>query len=77
MEQQEKATITLDDKTYVVEDLSEGAQYCLAQLQDLQQQGNAARARVDQLGMAEQGFMNALREEIRKSEEGDVEVVEE
>jgi len=77
MEQQEKATITFDDKTYVVEDLSEGAQYCLGQIQDLQQQGNAARARVDQLSMAEQGFMNALREEIRKSEEGDVEVVEE
>jgi hypothetical protein len=73
MEQQEKATITLDEKTYVVEDLPQGAQYCLGQLQDLQQQGNAARARVDQLAMAEQGFMNALREEIAKSEEGDSE----
>lgn len=69
MEQQEKATITLDDKTYIVEDLPQGAQYCLGQIQDLQQQANAARARVDQLTMAEQGFLNALREEIAKGEE--------
>ena len=75
MEQQEKATITFDDKTYVVEDLPQGAQYCLGQIQDLQQQGNAARARVDQLAMAEQGFMTALREEIAKGEEAE-EVVE-
>ena len=75
MEQQEKATLTFDDKTYVVEDLPQGAQYCLGQIQDLQQQGNAARARVDQLAMAEQGFMTALREEIAKGEEAE-EVVE-
>jgi predicted component of type VI protein secretion system len=69
MENQEKATITLDDQSYVIEDLSKTAQYCIGQLQDLQQQSTAARARVDQLGMAEQGFMNALRAEINKDEE--------
>ena len=72
-QQQEQATITLDDNTYVVADLPQGAQYCLGQIQDLQQQVNAARARVDQLAMAEQGFMNALREEIRKGEEAEEE----
>ena len=69
MEHQEKQTITIDEKSYVVEDLPEGAKYCLAQIQDLQQQGQAARARVDQLSMAEQGFVNALKEEIAKAEE--------
>jgi len=68
METQEKQTITIDEKSYVVEDLPEGAKYCLSQIQDLQQQGQAARARVDQLGMAEQGFVNALKEEIAKAE---------
>lgn len=76
MENQEKATITLDDKEYVVEDLPQAAQYCLQQVQDLQQQANAARARVDQLAMAEQGFISALREEIAKSEKEAEEVVE-
>lgn len=68
MEHQEKQTITIDEKSYIVEDLPEGAKYCLAQIQDLQQQGQAARARVDQLSMAEQGFVNALKEEITKAE---------
>lgn len=76
MENQEKASITLDDKEYVVEDLPQAAQYCLQQVQDLQQQANAARARVDQLAMAEQGFISALREELAKSEEEAEEVTE-
>jgi len=66
---QEQPTITLDDKTYIVADLSEGAKYCLQQIQDLQQQSQTARARVDQITMAENGFLNALREEVKKQDE--------
>jgi FtsZ-binding cell division protein ZapB len=69
MEQQEKATITLDGNNYVIEDLSEKAQYCIGQIQDLQQQSNAARARLDQLVMSENGFMEKLREAIAEPEE--------
>lgn len=69
MEQQEKATITLDDKNYVIEDLSEKAQYCINQLQDLQQQINLARGRLDQLAMSEQGFMDLLREAVAEEPE--------
>lgn len=69
MEQQEKATITLDGKNYVVEDLNEKAQYCIGQLQDLQQQANAARARLDQLAMAEKGFMDMLKEAVNEEPE--------
>ena len=68
MEQQEKATITIDDKNYVVEDLSEKAQYCIAQVQDLRQQETAAKARLDQLQVAAQGFTNILKEELPDSE---------
>jgi len=64
METQEKPTITIDDKSYIIEELSEGARYCIAQIQDLQQQSQAARARVDQLEMSNRGFMEALRKEI-------------
>lgn len=66
MEQQEKATITIDDKNYIIEDLPDGAKYCISQIQDLQQQSAATRARVDQLEMANQGFMTALRAELDK-----------
>ena len=68
MEQQEKATITIDDKNYIIEDLPDGAKYCISQIQDLQQQSVATRARVDQLEMANQGFMTALRAELDKME---------
>ena len=69
METQEKQTITIDEKSYVVEDLPDGAKYCLQQIQDLQQQMAATRARLDQLGMAERGFVEAMKEEIAKAEE--------
>jgi len=68
MENQEPQTIFIDDQEYVVDDLPENAKYCLMQVQDLQQQAQAARARVDQLLMAEQGFVAAMKEEIAKAE---------
>lgn len=68
MEQEQKATVNIDGKDYIIENLSDGARYCIGQIQDLQQQAQAARARVDQLEMANQGFMNALRAEIDKME---------
>lgn len=69
MENQEPQTISIDDQEYVVDDLPENAKYCLMQVQDLQQQAQAARARVDQLLMAEQGFVAAMKEEIAKAED--------
>lgn len=75
MEQQQKATITLDGKNYIVDDLSDNAKYCLGQLQDIQQQTQVTRAKLDQLSMADRGFLQALRDEIAKSEEPE-EVVE-
>lgn len=64
MEQEQKATITIDDKNYVVEDLSEKAQYCIAQIQDLQQQETSAKARLDQIQVAAQGFTDILKSEL-------------
>ncbi len=69
METQEKQTITIDEKSYVVEDLPDSAKYCLQQIQDLQQQMAATRARLDQLGMAERGFVEAIKQEIQKAED--------
>lgn len=73
METQEKQTITIDEKSYIVDELPDGAKYCLQQIQDLQQQMAATRARLDQLGMAERGFVEAIKQEIAQAEEGEVE----
>ena len=61
---QEKPTLVFDDNNYVIEDLSEKAQYIVGQLQDLAQQGNSTRARLDQIEVARAGFTEMLREEL-------------
>ena len=73
---QEKPTLVFDDNNYVIEDLSEKAQYLVGQLQDLAQQGNATRARLDQIEVARNGFTEMLREELA-AEPAEGEVVEE
>lgn len=69
METQEKQTITIDEKSYVVEDLPDNAKYCLQQIEDIRNQISATRARLDQLAMSEGGFITAMKEEIAKAEE--------
>jgi len=61
---QEKPTLVFEDNNYVIEDLSEKAQYLVGQLQDLAQQANATRARLDQVEVARTGFTDMLREEL-------------
>ena len=72
---QEKPTLVFDDNNYVIEDLSEKAQYIVSQLQDLAQQANAQRARLDQIEVARAGFTDMLREELAE-EPAEGEVVE-
>ena len=72
---QEKPTLVFDDNNYVIEDLSEKAQYLVGQLQDLAQQGNATRARLDQIEVAGNGFSEMLREELT-AEPAEADVVE-
>lgn len=64
MENQEPQTISIDDKQYVVTDLSEKAQYCIAQVQDLQQQETSTKARLDQIQVAAKGFTDILKSEL-------------
>lgn len=69
----EKPTLTFEDKNYVIEDLSHQAKYIIDQLRDLQQQTFATSAKLDQIGMARQGFENALREELSRQSKENVE----
>jgi hypothetical protein len=70
-EVQEKPTLVFDDKNYVIDDLSDQAKYFIGQLQDLNQQANAAKARLDQLEVARSGFTELLRKELEKPEESE------
>ena len=65
----DKPVLTLNDKNYVIEDLSDQAKYCVAQIQDLEQQIGQSKARLDQLEVSKRGFTDLLTAEVEKSEE--------
>ena len=67
-EVQDKATLVFEDKNYVIDDLSDQAKYFVSQLQDLNQQANATKARLDQLDVARKGFTDLLREALSERE---------
>ena len=65
----DKPVLTLNDKNYVIEDLSDQAKYCVAQIQDLEQQIGQSKARLDQLEVAKRGFTDLLTVEVEKTDE--------
>jgi len=66
---QEKPTLVYNDKSYVIEELSDQAKYIVNQLQDLGNQIASTKGRLDQLEVAQRGFTNMLGEELNKEEE--------
>ena len=69
VETAEKPVLTFDDQDYVIENLSDTAKYFVTQLQDLAQQEAQAKARLDQVTVAQKGFQDLLREELNKPKE--------
>ena len=68
----EVQTISMNDKEYKVDELSEKAKYLVSQVQDMQTQGNQTRAKLDQIQVGITGFTNLLQEELEKPAEGEV-----
>ena len=62
-------TLSMNDKEYKVEDLSEKAKYLISQLQDMQGQENQARARIDQIQVGITGFTNLLQQELENPDD--------
>lgn len=69
METQEKPTLVYDDKTYIIEDLSDRAKYIISQIQDLEQQASSTKAKLDQVEIAKKGFTDLLAEELQDTDE--------
>ena len=64
----DKPTLQLNDKNYIIEDLSDQARYIVAQLQDLKQQEAQTKARLDQVVVAAEGFKEMLEKQIEEDE---------
>ena len=52
----EVQTISMNDKEYKVDDLSDKAKYLVSQVQDMQTQANQTRAKLDQIEVGIRGF---------------------
>ena len=67
----DKPTLQLNDKNYIIEDLSDQARYLVAQIQDLKQQEAQTKARLDQVVVAAEGFKEMLEKQIEEDENPD------
>ena len=70
----QEPVLVLNDKKYIISDLSEEAKYCVVQLQSIQDQINRTRTTLDQLQMASEGFsakLSGFVENNAESEESD------
>lgn len=61
--------LRFNGEEYPIDGLSDKARYLAGQIQDLQSQSNAQKARLDQIEVAIQGFSNLLTEELAPKEE--------
>jgi len=64
----EVQTITMNDKEYKVDEISDKAKYLVSQVQDMQTQANQTRARLDQIEVGIQGFTGLLQQELENPE---------
>ena len=64
----EVQTITMNDKEYKVDEISDKARYLVSQVQDMQAQANQTRARLDQIEVGIQGFTGLLQQELENPE---------
>jgi 5'-deoxynucleotidase YfbR-like HD superfamily hydrolase len=72
MTDQKQDTINIDGVEYNYADLSENVKYFIAQINDLKSQMDIAKARLDQLSVANKGFLDLLKAEMEKPKEGEL-----
>ena len=67
--QQEEPVLMLDDKKYVISELSDEAKYIVACLNSLTQKRNNLQMELDQVQVASQGFTDRLKEAVENPPE--------
>jgi SpoU rRNA methylase family enzyme len=65
----EEPVLVLDDKKYVISELSDTAKYMVQSLNNLQQKIALNRMEHDQFIIAQEGFTSRLRDEVEKEPE--------
>ena len=68
MTTENKETISVDDKNYIVEDMTSEQQYCISQLRDLNTKKRNLQFQLDQLNAASSAFNLTLTNSIKEEE---------
>ena len=68
MTTENKETISIDDKNFVVEDMTAEQQYCIAQLRDLNKKQGNLQFQMDQLTAAKSAFNATLTNSLKAEE---------
>ena len=68
MTTENKETISIDDKSYIVEDMTDEQQYCIAQLRDLNAKQGNLQFQMDQLAAAKSAFNATLTNSVKVEE---------
>jgi hypothetical protein len=73
MGKNEKTPITINDKEYFVEDLTQDQQTMLNHINDLDRKLSSARFNLDQLSIGRDAFVNMLAKSVEVTEEEEAE----
>jgi hypothetical protein len=75
-EKEQKPVLNLDDKEYVIEDMTDEQKMMVNHINDLQNKQNTNQFMADQLAVGKEAFINLLRTSLEAPEEVENEVVE-
>tara|TARA_Y100001938_G_C7898346_1_gene333328 strand:- start:193 stop:420 length:228 start_codon:yes stop_codon:yes gene_type:complete len=67
-EKKEKPVLNLDDKEYVIEDMTDEQKMMVQHINDLQNKQNTNQFMADQLSVGKEAFINMLRQSLNKEE---------
>ena len=68
-EKEKKPVLNLDDKEYVIEDMTDEQKAMVNHINDLQNKQNTNQFMADQLAVGKEAFINMLRKALEEPEE--------
>jgi len=72
-DKKEKPVLNLDDKEYIIEDMTDEQKMMVNHINDLQNKQNTNQFMADQLSVGKEAFINMLRSSLEPEEEEEVE----
>jgi len=69
---EKKPVLNLDDKEYIIEDMTDEQKMMVNHINDIQNKQNSNQFMADQLSVGKEAFINMLRQSLAKPEEVEV-----